>query len=142
MQTNKTIFIPTKTHKMPPKAWNKRTKRPAVDFIRRRATINYNESSLQQRQLEEAASTLQKIQAAVKRRPRRKRVKTQPEPEDMRKDGDLIPLRKEKLRDDIEIFLMNVVTVLQKNVTTIEEQGKTIRRLRKQRNKYRRKVKV
>ena len=127
---------------MPPKAWNKRTKRPARDFIRRRATINYNESSLQQRQLEEAASTLQKIQAAVKRRPRRKRVKTQPEPEVKGKDGDLSPFRKEKLIDDIEIFLMNVVTTLQKNVTTIEEQGKTIRRLRKQRNKYRRKVKV
>ena len=124
---------------MPPKAWNKRTKRPARDFIRSRATINYNETSLQQRQLEEAASTLQKIQAAVKRRPRRKRVKTQPAE---RKEGDLIPLRKEKLRDDIEIFLMNVVTTLQKNVATIREQEETIRRLRKQRNEYRRKVKV
>tara|TARA_B110000008_G_C16977848_1_gene566818 strand:- start:2860 stop:3132 length:273 start_codon:yes stop_codon:yes gene_type:complete len=90
--------------------------------------------------MEEAASTLQKIQRAVKRRPRRKRVKT-PEPAE-RKDGDLIPFRKEKLLDDIEIFLMNVVATLQKNVTIIEEQEKTIRRLRKQRNQYRRKVKV
>ena len=126
---------------MSPKSSIPQTKRPAR--VRSRATINYNESSLQQKQLEEAASTLQKIQAAVKRRPRRKRVKTR-EPEDicMRKDGDLIPFRKEKLIDDIEVFLMNVVTVLQKNVTTIEEQEKTIRRLRKQRDKYRRKVKV
>lgn len=126
---------------MSPKSSNPQTKRPAR--VRSRATINYNESSLQQKQLEEAASTLQKIQAAVKRRPRRKRVKTR-EPEDicMRKDGDLIPFRKEKLIDDIEIFLMNVVATLQKNVTTIEEQEKTIRRLRKQRNHYRRKVKV
>jgi hypothetical protein len=94
--------------------------------------------------LEEAASTLQKIRAAVKRRPRRKRVKT-PEPAEdicMRKDGDLIPFRKEKLMDDIEIFMWNVVTTLQKNVTTIQEQEKTIHRLRKQRNNYRRKVKV
>jgi len=116
-------------------------RRPAR--VRSRATINYNESSLQQKQLEEAASTLQKIQAAVKRRPRRKRVKTR-EPEDicMRKDGYLIPFRKEKLLDDIEIFLMNVVATLQKNVAIIEEQEKTIHRLRKQRNHYRRKVKV
>lgn len=130
MQTNKTIFIQTKTHKMP--------RTPSL--VRHRATINYNESSLQQKQMEEAASTLQKIQRAVKRRPRRKRVKT-PEPAE-RKDGDLIPFRKEKLLDDIEIFLMNVVATLQKNVTIIEEQEKTIRRLRKQRNQYRRKVKV
>ena len=113
-------------------------RRPAR--VRSRATINYNESSLQQKQLEEAASTLQKIQAAVKRRPRRKRVKTQPE--DICKDGYLIPFRKEKLLDDIEIFLMNVVATLQKNVAIIEEQEKTIHRLRKQRNHYRRKVKV
>ena len=108
--------------------------------VRRRATINYNESSLQQKQLEEAASALQQIRAAVKRRPRRKRVKT-PEPAE-RKEGDLIPFRKEKLIDDIEIFLWNVVATLQKKVTAIEEQEKTIHRLRKQRNKYRRKVKV
>ena len=131
---------------MPPKAWNPRTKRSARDFIRSRATINYNESSLQQKQLISAAEALQKIQAAVKRRPRRKRVETkeaepEPEPEDicMRKDGDLLPFRKEKMRDDIEIFLMNVVTTLQKNVATIQENEKTIFRLRKQRNTYRRK---
>jgi hypothetical protein len=125
---------------MPPKAWNPRTKRSARDFIRSRATINYNESSLQQKQLEEAASALQQIRAAVKRRPRRKRVETQPaEDISMRKDGVLIPFRKEKLRDDLEIFMWNVVTTLQKNVTTIQEQEKTIFRLRKQRNAYKRK---
>lgn len=126
---------------MPPKAWNPRTKRTAKDFIRSRATINYNESSLQQKQLEEAAAALQQIQATVKRRARRKPIETQPEPEDMcmRKDGVLLPFRKEKLRDDIEIFLMNVVSTLQKHVVTIQKKEETIHRLRKQRNKYRRK---
>ncbi len=126
---------------MPPKAWNPRTKRTAKDFIRSRATINYNESSLQQKQLEEAASALQQIQATVKRRARRKPIETHPEPEDMcmRKDGVLLPFRKEKLRDDIEIFLMNVVSTLQKHVATIQKKEETIYRLRKQRNRYRRK---